>query len=352
MTFPREFKRTGVEQVDWKLMGFGACVFVVAFGFIALCTQLPEPVKSAEDIERLQRRVAQVAMPELVEPPPPPPEPEVVEVPEVVEEEVPAAQAEAAPSADQPRERTRQRAGGGGRREESRASRAQARAALAQSVAQQGVWAQLSTSGGGSGVAANFGAGAADLETSLGQVGGVKRGGQSTFTGEGGGTAPGEGAIVGPGGGRSVRGGGEGMDVGALLGGGGGIGGGGATSLGGEGPVGGVDIADVAVGGDAGAASSAERSDAAIQAVMRQNLGPIRFCYERELKLNPNLQGSIKVRLTIQANGRVSKVDIIDDTVGNTNLARCVQGRIRAWRFKPVPSGTSIVNITLPFSPV
>ena len=142
------------------------------------------------------------------------------------------------------------------------------------------------------------------------------------------------------------------MDVGSLLG--GGVGGGGATSLGGDGagPGGGVDIdlGAIAGAGPGGAPRDDSRSGAALQKVMRQNLGPIRFCYQRELKLNPNLQGSLQLRLTIAPNGRVQKIEMVQDTVGSRNLARCVQGRIRSWRFEPA-TGTSIVPITLPFSP-
>jgi hypothetical protein len=357
--FPREFKRTGAEQIDWKLMGFGAGVFVAAFLFIAIFASIEPPQISAEEIQRRAARVvSQLKMPDIPETPPPPKE----EIPK--EEEVQVAEEQPVIEA-QPQERVRQRggssSGGGGggapSRGEGRARRGDARAAAAAALAQQGVWAQLSTgsTGAGAAVAAGFG-GAGDLEANLGKVGGVKRGGVSTM-GEGDGTGLGEGAIVGPGGGRSARGGeGGGMDVGSLLGGpGGGIGGGGASSLGGGGgggPGGGVDI-DVNAIADAGGGGGPRddsRTGSAIQSVVRQNLGPIKFCYERELKLNPKLEGALRLKLTIAANGRVQAVEVVGDTIGNQNLSRCVQGRVRAWKFEPA-SGTSVVTITLPFSP-
>ncbi|MBT5875016.1 MAG: AgmX/PglI C-terminal domain-containing protein [Candidatus Latescibacteria bacterium] len=360
VSFPREFKKSGIEQVDWKLVSFGAIIFFLAFGSVSFFASLAEPEVDLERIAEMQKRVAQIAMPETPpEPPPPPPELEEapVEVAEVQEEVPQVASTEQAPRPSRAQQRASSSGGGGGgtpSRAEARAKRGQARAAAAQALAQQGVWAQLTTKSGTGGAAAgNFGGNVADLESSLGQVGGVKRGGTSTFDGSGSGAGVGEGAVVGPAGGRSSRGGGgDGMDVGSLLG--GGVGGGGATSLGGDGdgPGGGVDIdlGAIAGSGGGGAPRDDSRSGAALQKVMRQNLGPVRFCYQRELKLNPNLQGSLQLRLTIAPNGRVTKIDMVQDTVGSRNLARCVQGRIRSWRFEPA-TGTSIVPITLPFSP-
>ncbi len=357
IVFPREFKRSGAEQINWKLTGFGASMFVVAFSIIGMFASMETPEVSAEEVhKRAVRIVSQLEMPDIPEEVI---EPEVEDVPEVevVEAETePVPQAEAQPRV---RERAPQASSGGGggggeSRTERRRGRGNARAAAAAAIAQQGVWAQLSTGSSGTGSAVASGISGADLESNLGKVGGVKRGGTSTFTGEGDGSGSGEGAIVGPGGGRSTQGAGDaGMDVGSLLGSGGGVGGGGATSLGGDGDGvgGGVDI-DVAAIADAngGASNEEARSSSAVLTVMRQNLGPIQFCYQRELKLNPKLQGKLALRLTIRANGRVQKVEVASDTVRNRNLSRCVQGRVRAWRFQPA-SGTTVVTITLPFSP-
>jgi|GEM_PF-2050227 len=355
LIFPREFKRSGSEQVDWKLMGFGASVFIVAIFFIVIFSNIEPPVPSAEDVQRRAARVvSSLKMPDVPEPPPVVEEekPKEEEVPVV--EEAPVAQAEAAP-----RQRERASGGGGGGGTPDRAAQRQrrgdARAAAAAALAQQGVWAQLSTgsSGSGAAVAAGFG-GASDLESSLGKVGGVKRGGTSTFTGEGDGSGVGEGAIVGPGGGRSARGSGEGgMDASLIGGSGSGIGGGGATTIGGGGSAGGgvdIDVNAIADAGGGGGPRDDSRTGAALQSVIRQNLGPIKFCYQRELKLDPKLEGVLRLKLTIAANGRVQGVEVVGDTIGNANLARCVQGRVRAWKFEPA-SGESVVTITLPFSP-
>jgi len=90
-----------------------------------------------------------------------------------------------------------------------------------------------------------------------------------------------------------------------------------------------------------GTIRSDTRSDTAIRQVARQNMGPLRFCYRRELKGDPTLQGNMKLQLTIKPNGRVTKLVLISDTIGSRNLNRCVQGRMRAWRFPPVAEGTT-----------
>lgn len=363
MILPREFRRTGIEQIDWPLMGFGATVFVVVVAMLAFFASLPETEATEEDIEALQARVATLVLKQdFKEPPPPAEKPKA----EAKVAEAPTTDEAPPPVETRQRQRGGDAAAGGGdagggtvdraaARAAARAARGAQREALAQQIAAQGVWSQLAVAGGtGSGPAiasSGLGGGPADLESTIGQVGGVKRGGTSTLGAGGGAGSGGGGSVLGPGGGRSTRGGtGGGRDVGMLLG-GGGLGGGGATSLGGSGPGGSVELSTPEVAGDTEARSSAERSDEAIQGVVRQNIGPIKFCYQRELKLNPQLQGSIKVKFTIEADGRVSDVSIVNDTVGSASLTRCVQGRIRAWRFKPVAKGTSIVSYTFPFSP-
>ncbi|SVC75768.1 uncharacterized protein METZ01_LOCUS328622, partial [marine metagenome] len=72
VSFPREFKKSGIEQIDWKLVSFGSVVFIIIFGGISIFASLPEPEVDLERIAEMQKRVAQIAMPDV--PPTPPPE--------------------------------------------------------------------------------------------------------------------------------------------------------------------------------------------------------------------------------------------------------------------------------------
>ncbi len=84
------------------------------------------------------------------------------------------------------------------------------------------------------------------------------------------------------------------------------------------------------------AAKSTARSADAIAALINKHQDAIIDCYKRVARLNPNLKGSITVQFTIEPNGRVSAVRVIQSTLNNTKVESCIKRRIRAWRFDPI----------------
>ncbi len=84
------------------------------------------------------------------------------------------------------------------------------------------------------------------------------------------------------------------------------------------------------------AAKSTARSADAISAMVNKHQDAIVDCYKRVARLNPNLKGSISVQFTIEPNGRVSAVRILQSTLKNTKIESCISRRIRSWRFQPI----------------
>ncbi|APF19767.1 AgmX/PglI C-terminal domain-containing protein [Caldithrix abyssi] len=84
------------------------------------------------------------------------------------------------------------------------------------------------------------------------------------------------------------------------------------------------------------ASRSTARSADAISAVINKHQSAIEDCYKRVAKLNPNLRGSVTVMFTIEPNGRVSNVRIIESTLKNSRVESCITRRIRSWRFDPI----------------
>lgn len=83
--------------------------------------------------------------------------------------------------------------------------------------------------------------------------------------------------------------------------------------------------------------------------VIRRYQSQIRFCYERELQKNPSLEGKVAVQFTIDGTGHVSNVVIQEDTVGADGaVGRCINQRIRRWRF-PEPKGGGEVIVSYPW---
>lgn len=68
-----------------------------------------------------------------------------------------------------------------------------------------------------------------------------------------------------------------------------------------------------------------------VSAVINTHNSAIQYCYQRELKRNPDLRGKIVIRFTIAPNGRVSEAKILSSTVNNQRVERCVLNRVRRW---------------------
>ncbi len=93
--------------------------------------------------------------------------------------------------------------------------------------------------------------------------------------------------------------------------------------------------------------SSGSLDSSAIASVVKQKLSGIKYCYEKELKNNPNLAGKVVVNFTIGADGSVTNYRVDNSTLNNTNVEQCILRMVRRWKF-PAPAGGS-VNVSYPF---
>jgi TonB family protein len=95
------------------------------------------------------------------------------------------------------------------------------------------------------------------------------------------------------------------------------------------------------------ASASAKRDNDAINTVVASHKASIRMTYEKFLQRDPSLAGKVTVRFTITAGGQVTKVEILENTTGNTELEQEIIRKVRMWEFEPVPEGD--VTVTYPF---
>lgn len=105
-------------------------------------------------------------------------------------------------------------------------------------------------------------------------------------------------------------------------------------------PVGfGRDLSKPGQGGDKPLSG---RSMEEIQEVMDRNQGSLYETYRRALLQNPSLGGTVKLRITIEPSGVVSKCEIVSSELGDADLERKVVLKVMSYRFKPksVPSFT------------
>lgn len=79
------------------------------------------------------------------------------------------------------------------------------------------------------------------------------------------------------------------------------------------------------------------RSGQALREVLLRHVPAIQYCYERELRRNPELRGKVVVRITVAPDGSVKNAVIVSSTLENERVERCILSRILLWKdFPPI----------------
>ncbi|GMV43296.1 MAG: hypothetical protein AMXMBFR64_50120 [Myxococcales bacterium] len=104
----------------------------------------------------------------------------------------------------------------------------------------------------------------------------------------------------------------------------------------------------VKVGGSLGQAIGTGKIDKnAVAKVFRRRQGAIRTCYERALKVNPNVEGKISIQFTIGPAGRITSIDVTSNSTSDASIGKCIVEKVRGWRFDPPDNGS--VTFSYPF---
>jgi hypothetical protein len=75
-----------------------------------------------------------------------------------------------------------------------------------------------------------------------------------------------------------------------------------------------------------------------VKVFINSRFSQVRACYERRLKLNPMLEGTLDLRIALSSAGKVTGIGVNKDTVGDSNMTSCVKSTIKKWKF-PAPQG-------------
>lgn len=89
---------------------------------------------------------------------------------------------------------------------------------------------------------------------------------------------------------------------------------------------------------------------ARIREAIRSHAAEIRACYERELVLDPKLEGKVTLRWIIREDGSAThaSIDTAGTTLPNGRVPECMISHLRAWRFAS-PAGGGMAVITYPW---
>jgi outer membrane biosynthesis protein TonB len=80
----------------------------------------------------------------------------------------------------------------------------------------------------------------------------------------------------------------------------------------------------------------------AVARVLRRGMRALKACYQKALKRNPKLAGKVAVILTINKLGKVTRVEIDQDTVGDSAVTSCIKSYCKRWRFPPPSDGDTV----------
>ncbi len=73
-----------------------------------------------------------------------------------------------------------------------------------------------------------------------------------------------------------------------------------------------------------------------------------KYCYEKELQRNPNLEGKVACRFVIGATGSVQTADVAESTMGNANVEQCLVRVVQRLKFPPCAGG-GVAEVTYPW---
>jgi len=177
---------------------------------------------------------------------------------------------------------------------------------------------------------------AADIDSILSGVGGLKSGG------DGGVGRKGVAGIgYGSGYGSGFGGGGGGVDdlLGGLMG-----GGGGGLELKKKG-----ELKQTSPDFLKGGALVGGRSRASIQSIIMKNMAALRYAYAKRLREKPDMTGKIVVKFAIDEFGKVIFAYLVESTMSDSELESTILSRLKSWDFGRIDKPGDVTEITYPF---
>jgi TonB family protein len=101
----------------------------------------------------------------------------------------------------------------------------------------------------------------------------------------------------------------------------------------------------------AGSGDAALNYDAIARVVERYKAGLI-YLYNKELRSNPTLKGTITVEFSIDSNGKVIEARVVTSTMDHAPLEKALAARIKMWKFPHLYEGVVVVTYPFVFFPV
>src|SRR5262249_46689992 len=83
--------------------------------------------------------------------------------------------------------------------------------------------------------------------------------------------------------------------------------------------------------------------------IIRRHWNALKFCYEKELGVYPDLDGSVILSFQISPTGDVTNAFVSQTTLENREALDCMVDLARGWKFPP-PHGGGVVDVNYPLT--
>ncbi|HNR68540.1 MAG TPA: AgmX/PglI C-terminal domain-containing protein [bacterium] len=92
------------------------------------------------------------------------------------------------------------------------------------------------------------------------------------------------------------------------------------------------------------------RTAESVMSVIRSQQGRVMYAYNKHLRTDPALGGKISLDVTIEANGQVSQIDVVETNISNLEFVRELVNILRRLKFETIPEGSLTVNVPFVFN--
>lgn len=103
---------------------------------------------------------------------------------------------------------------------------------------------------------------------------------------------------------------------------------------------------------DVGAKKVVQRREEDVYRTVKSYSGGLKYLYNNVLLKNPRLKGTVTVKISIVAEGAVSKTEIVNSTMKDNDLEEAIIKRIYRWKFNELKSAEEFtIDYTFDFTP-
>ncbi len=93
-----------------------------------------------------------------------------------------------------------------------------------------------------------------------------------------------------------------------------------------------------------------QRSSGSVMGIINSQQARMMYVYNKHLRADPEMRGKLNIDLTIEADGSVSKIDMVESNIENNEFVRELLGLLRRLKFEKISEGSVTVNLPLVFN--